>query len=56
MVAAVNEAKKAGIFVVSMSIHDTYGWDMMGMGRSALADPNDFGSYTIPAMWSGENF
>ena len=56
MVAAVNEAKKAGIFVISMSIHDTYGWDMMGMGRSVLADPNDFGSYTIPAFWSGDNF
>lgn len=56
MVAAVNEAKKAGVFVISMSIHDTYGWDMMGMGRSALADPNDFKSYTIPAFWSGDNF
>jgi len=56
MVAAVNEAKKAGIFVISMSIHDTYGWDMMGMGRSALADPNDFESYTIPAFWSGDNY
>ena len=56
MVTAVNEAKKAGIFVVSMSIHDTYGWNMMGMGRSALADPNDFGSYTIPGFLSGESF
>jgi hypothetical protein len=56
MVTAVNEAKRAGIFVVSMSIHDTYGWDMMGMGRNALADPNDFGSYSIPAMWTGKNF
>jgi hypothetical protein len=56
MEAAVNEAKKAGIFVVSMSIHDTYGRDLMGMGRSVMADPNDFGSYTIPALWSGGNF
>lgn len=56
MVAAVNEAKKAGIFVVSMSIQDTYGWDMMGMGRSLLTDPNDFGAYTIPALWSGGDF
>ncbi|MGD0753362.1 MAG: S8/S53 family peptidase [Anaerolineales bacterium] len=56
MVAAVNEAKKAGIFVVSMSIHDTYGWDMMGMGRNALDNPNDFRSYSIPAMWTGKNF
>ncbi len=56
MTAAVNEAKKAGIFVISMSIHDTYGWNMMGMGRNVLDDPNDFGSYTIPEMWSGKNF
>ena len=56
MKAAVDEAKKAGIFVISMSLHDTYGWNIMGMGRSILADPNDFGSYTIPANWSGSNF
>jgi subtilisin family serine protease len=56
MVAAVEEAKKAGIFVISMSIQDTYGWEMMGMGRSALSDPNDPGSYTVPALWSGDYF
>ena len=56
MEAAVNEAKAAGIFVVSMNIHETYGWDMMGMGRGALDDPDDFGSYTIPAMWNGVHF
>jgi hypothetical protein len=56
MLAAVNDAKKAGIFVISMSLHDTYGWNMMGMGRSLLADPNDFSSYTVPATWSGSNF
>ena len=55
MVAAVNEAKKAGIFVVSMSIQDTYGWDMMGLGRSAQADPNNFGSYMTPVLW-GEKY
>jgi hypothetical protein len=54
--AAVNEAKKAGIFVVSMSIHDTYGWEMMGMGRSAMTNPNAFESYSIPAYWGGKNF
>ena len=56
MESAVNEAKKAGIFVISMSIQDTYGWNMMGMGRPGLAEPNNFGSYTIPAMWSGKDF
>ena len=56
MVAAVDEAKRAGIFVISMSIQDSYGWNMIGMGRNALADPNDFGSYTIPVLWSGKNY
>jgi hypothetical protein len=55
MVKAVNEAKKAGIFVISMSIHDTYGWDMLGLGRSAVADPNDFASY-LPSPWWSEEF
>ena len=52
--AAVEEAKAAGIFVISVSLDDTYGWYMMGMGRSALADPNDFTSYTPSPWWSEE--
>ena len=52
MEAAVAEAKIAGIFVVSMNIDWTYGWKMMGMGRGALADPNDFNSYTPSPWWS----
>jgi hypothetical protein len=56
IVAAVNEAKESGIFVVSMSIHDTYGWNMMGLGRSPLADPNEFYSYMPAVFWSGEYY
>jgi subtilisin family serine protease len=56
MLAAVDEAKNAGIFVVSMNLHDTYGWDMEGLGRSALADPNDFGALTPSASWSEQYF
>jgi len=55
MIKAVDEAKRAGIFVISMSIHDTYGWDMLGMGRSALADPNDFASFS-PSPWWEQDF
>jgi hypothetical protein len=49
--AAVNEAKAAGIFVVTVSLHDSYGWNIVGLGRSARADPNDFASYTPSPWW-----
>ncbi len=52
MEAAVTEAKNTGVFVVSMNIHETYGWNMIGMGRSALADSNDFSSFTPSPWWS----
>jgi hypothetical protein len=52
---AVNEAKAAGIFVISTSLNLTYGWNLAGMGRAALADPNDFGSYT-PSPWWSDHF
>ena len=38
--AAVQEAKAAGIFVVSSSIEDTYGFKFHGLGRSPVADPD----------------
>jgi subtilisin family serine protease len=53
--AAVNEAKAAGIFVISTSLDLTDGMNLIGMGRGALADPNDFGSYT-PSPWWSEHF
>ena len=52
--AAVNEAKAAGIFVISTSLQATYGWKFTGMGRNALADPNDFGSYAPSSWWSDQ--
>ena len=48
--AAVDQAKDAGIFVVSSSISDTYGFHFQGMGRAPLSDPNDFASY-LPGSW-----
>jgi hypothetical protein len=53
--AAVEEAKAAGIFVVSVSLEDSYGWIIMGMGRSALADPNDY-NFFAPSPWWSEDF
>lgn len=48
--AAVNEAKAEGIFVISTSISLTYGLHFHGLGRSSLADPNEFESYE-PGLW-----
>jgi hypothetical protein len=52
--AAVNEARAAGIFVISTSLELTDGWNFVGMGRSALVDTNDFASYTPSPWWSDQ--
>jgi len=52
--AAVAEAKAAGIFVISTSLEDTYGYKFHGLGRSPLADPDDFQSYEPGLWWAGE--
>ena len=49
--AAVNEAKEAGVLVVSSSLSETYGWNFHGLGRSPLSDPNDFWSYQPGSWW-----
>ncbi|HEU0297242.1 MAG TPA: S8/S53 family peptidase [Anaerolineales bacterium] len=48
--AAVNEAKAAGIFVISSSLSETHGLHFHGLGRDPLADPNTFQSYA-PGLW-----
>jgi hypothetical protein len=48
--AAVNEAKAAGIFVISSSLSEIYGLHFHGLGREPLADPNEFTSYQ-PGLW-----
>jgi hypothetical protein len=52
--AAVNEAKAAGIFVVSTSISEIYGLNFHGLGRPPLSDPNDFQSYDPGSWWQSE--
>jgi hypothetical protein len=49
--AAVNEAKKAGVFVISSSLSETFGLNFHGLGREPLADPNDFSSYGPGTFW-----
>ena len=53
--AAVNEAKANGIFVISSSLSDIYGYHFHGMGRDPLAEPNQFESY-VPGLWWAKNF
>lgn len=48
--AAVEEAKEAGIFVISSSIERTYGLWFHGLGREPLSEPNQFTSY-VPGLW-----
>jgi hypothetical protein len=51
---AVNEARRAGVFVVSTSESQIYGFNLMGMGRSPLSDPDKRTSYGTGLFWAGE--
>jgi len=52
---AVNEAKAAGIFVVSSSLSITYGLNFNGLGRNPLANPDEFTAYE-PGLWWSKDF
>ena len=53
--AAVNEAKAAGIFVISSSLSQTDNLSFHGLGRAPLSDPNDVWSYQ-PGLWWQNDF
>ncbi len=55
MTDAVNKANASGIFVVSSSISQTYGFKFQGMGRDSQVDPNQFDSY-LPGSWWAQQF
>ena len=52
----MNEAKKAGVFVISSSLSETYILNFHGLGREALADPNEFTSYGPGLFWQQQFF
>lgn len=54
IVAAVNEAKSNGIFVISSSIEETYDFRFHGLGRDPLANPEDAASYLPGSWWAGD--
>jgi subtilisin family serine protease len=53
--AAVNEARDAGIFVISSSLSQTYNLNFHGLGRNSLSDPNNFQSFE-PGLWWQQQF
>jgi hypothetical protein len=52
--AACDEAKAAGMFVVSSSLEEVHGLRFSGLGRSSLADPDKFESYEPGLFWARE--
>jgi hypothetical protein len=50
VMAAINKAKEANIFVLNTSLSHTHGLNFHGLGRTPLSDPNDFWSYQ-PGLW-----
>jgi hypothetical protein len=55
IMAAINEAKAEGIFVISSSLSETYGLNFNGLGKTPLSSPNDFWSYR-PGLWWQKSF
>jgi hypothetical protein len=49
--AAVNRAKENGIFVVSSSLVDTFGYFFNGLGRDSLSDPDKAAAYKPGLFW-----
>jgi hypothetical protein len=52
--AACKEAKAAGLFVVSSSLEEVHGFKFHGLGRSPLADPDQFESYEPGLFWAND--
>ncbi|SCY81856.1 S8 family serine peptidase [Alkaliphilus peptidifermentans] len=52
---AIELAEKNGIFVVSCSLSDFYGFDFHGLGKTPQSDPDDYTSYK-PGLWWEKKF
>jgi subtilisin family serine protease len=53
--SAVEEARADGVFVVNTVMEDAYGFELFGLGREPLSDPEEPNSY-MPADWWDDNF
>jgi hypothetical protein len=54
IMAACEEAKAAGIFLIYCSIEDVYAFKFHGLGRRPSADPDLFESYEPGLFWAKE--
>ena len=50
---AANKAKAAGMLVICSSVEQVHGFAFDGLGRSAMANPDDFNSYEPGSWWAG---
>ncbi len=50
--SAVEEAKTAELMVVSSSLREIFGFTFHGLGRSPLADPDEFESFEPGSWWA----
>ncbi len=53
--AAVNRAKEQGVFVVSSTLEETYGFQFHGLGRTWNSDYDDPATY-LPGSWWSDSF
>ena len=54
MLAAVEQAKEKGIFVVCLNMEQVYSFKFEGLGREPLVDPDDFTSYKPSIFWADQ--
>jgi len=54
LMAAVGEAKDAGMLIVCANIEQIYGFKFNGLGRFPLADPDAFESYEPGLFWADD--
>lgn len=52
---AADKARAAGMLVISSSVQQVHGFAFDGLGRSPLANPDDFSSYE-PGSWWAQSF
>lgn len=55
IISAVEQAKAAGIFVISSNLKSTYGLVFHGLGRNPSGNPDDFYAYE-PGLWWSQRF
>lgn len=53
--SAIERAKKKGIFVITTSTDQNYGFQLLGLGREPNLNPDDIDSYTPGLFWK-DNF